>query len=688
MAKQQHERATEIRPGDVNLPAAGVPKTGELFAAAIYPQITPPEVGDEEFSAVFESSGEALLITDSSGVIYRANRQAERFLGLEESRTRGIGLGTVLAEQSGAQVLLLCDSAQSTRRAAVEAVLATGQPIRIELRALLPRSQALLLHLDPCPRGQDFEADHGTKGERRLLEAELRSVLDSVTMGIVVFDAAGRVRFWNTRLGELLCINSRNLQQLKTGQELHESLIHRLRNGEKISLQPAASGQGEREPQADELEILRPERRVLKRLSRPVIESGGRVAGWLELYWDVTAERQIQSKMLQTEKMAAVGQLVSGIAHELNNPLTAIMGYVELLLGQGLKAGQLSKVRKVHQQAERARRIVKNLLYFARQNKPERGRVDVNEIIERTVALRSYELKVENISIRCDLARNLPQTMADPYQLQQVLLNLLINAEQALVGGRRRGRVWIRTRSLTRAAERRIVIEIADDGPGIPPDVSQRIFDPFFTTKPPGVGTGLGLSIVYGIVNQHGGEVNFESGPGGGAKFVVELPVVSPPAKPATTLSYQPSRTATRAATGRILAIEDEPSVAQLIVDVLREEGYQVEALLDSKEGLAKLSRETYDLIICDLRMPGLDGPGFYDALVRAGSPMRDRVLFITGDTLSPRTTEFLKPRKLPCLAKPFLIEELKLAVHKLVSAADGKHRNARRREVSIPKAD
>ena len=377
-------------------------------------------------------------------------------------------------------------------------------------------------------------------------------------------------------------------------------------------------------------------------------------------------EGKIPAKMLQTEKMAALGQLVSGIAHELNNPLTAIMGYTQLLLGRGLAPGPLSEARKVYHEAERARRIVKNLLYFARENRPEQTRVDLNEIVERTLALRSYELKVENIVVECELALDLPRTMADPYQLQQVVLNLAINAEQALLEGRGYGRVRIRTEHLARARGDRLLLEVSDDGPGIPREIAWRIFDPFFTTKPAGVGTGLGLSIVYGIVHQHGGEVTFESQPGSGAKFSVELPVVSAAAmEERENMPAQDSDPAHAALTGRILVVEDEPTVGQLMADVLQEEGHEVEAVLDSQEGLTRLSRSRFDLVICDLRMPRLDGPAFYEALVRGGSAMQRRILFVTGDTATPRTPEFLARHDLPCLAKPFLVEELKLAVHR-----------------------
>ncbi len=495
---------------------------------------------DAAFSAVFDSSGEALLLLDSTGVIQRANKRARELLHLKEVDRRA-ELEKLLSGPLAAQMKSFwAQPPPSSEPRSLNASLPSGFPIRITLRSILPGSHHLLLCMEE---------------------------------GSVV---------------------------------------------------------------------------------------------------------QIQSRMLQTEKMAAVGQLVSGIAHELNNPLTAIMGYAQLLLGHGLAPAQLSEAKKVYQEAERARRIVKNLLYFARESTPERTGVDINEIVERTLALRSYELRVENIVVHCKLDRNLPQTLADPYQLQQVVLNMVINAEQALLEGRGEGHIRIRTSLMTPRAghltKRRIVIEISDDGPGIRTEIASRVFDPFFTTKPAGWGTGLGLSIVYGIVHQHGGEVTFENQPAGGVKFTVELPVVGVPSKPGISPRARRVGRSAAIAPGRILIVEDERTVAQLMVDVLREEGHYVEAVLDSPEGLTRLSRNHYDLVICDLRMPRLDGPAFYDALVRAGSPMRNRILFTTGDTLAPRTLDFVEPKGLPFLAKPFLVEELKLAVNGLLVGAETDH--------------
>ncbi len=619
------------------------------------------------FGAVFDSSGEALLVVGYSGLIYKANQRARELLRLKDSSVRGGNLADSIADPPAERLReLLAHPNIASRRHSVDALLASGFSVRITLRALLPGSQLLLLCLEEGSIVQRADA------KSRHLEAELRSVLDSLQVGVILLDPSGRIRFSNARFGQLFALSPRAIHEAENFQALQELIAARFRDPAAFSAPWKSCLIGAAEPGHDELELMRPAPRVLERFYRPVLDAERRHIGWFELYSDVTGERQIQAKMLQTEKMAALGQLVSGIAHELNNPLTAIMGYAQLLLGHGLQPSQFAEAKNVYNEAERARRIVKNLLYFARENKPERSRVDINEIVERTIALRSYELRVEDIVVECDLAPGLPHTMADPYQLQQVILNLVVNAEQALLEDRGQGRVWIRTRHSFHGNGRRsaesIVLEVFDDGPGIPPAIASRIFDPFFTTKAAGLGTGLGLSIVYGIVHQHGGEVTFENKPGGGAKFTIEIPIVAVPAAESRAVAPLVAAAPETRISRRILVVEDEPTIAQLIVDVLREDGHRVDAVLDSQEGLTQLLRAEYDLVICDLRMPRLDGPAFYDALVRAGSPMRDKIIFITGDTLAPRTLKFLESKNLPYLAKPFLVEELKLAVTALLA--------------------
>jgi signal transduction histidine kinase/DNA-binding NarL/FixJ family response regulator len=629
---------------------------------------------DEAFSAVFDSSAEALVLIDPAGTIQQANSRARQLLRLQAGKHR-MGLGDVFSGAHSSELSEFWTRPAEPLPRSIDAHLGSGASLRVTLRAVIPGTGHLLLCIEEGSVVQRAEL------RWRQVESELRGILESIQAAILVYSASGEIRFSNARFGELLGLDLREMRKLRSFDELNELIGPRFRRPGSFAAPWRSFTETGGEPGHDELEITRPSRRVIERFFRPILDGEGRGIGWLERYLDITGDRQIQSQMLQTEKMAALGQLVSGIAHELNNPLTAIMGYAQLLLGKGLTPAQHPEAERVFREAERARRIVKNLLYFARENRAERTRVELNEIIERTLALRSYELRVEDIAVECDLAPHLPATLADPYQLQQVILNLLVNAEQALLEGRGRGHVWIRTRHIIQGVAKkvrdRIVLEVADDGPGIPPEIASRVFDPFFTSKPSGVGTGLGLSIVYGIVHQHGGEVAFDNRPGGGARFFVDLPVVdasgeSRSAVESASRELAAAEESTPIAPARILAVEDEPTVAQLIVDVLREEGHRVEAVLDGQEALRRLTRNPYDLVICDLRMPHFDGEAVYQSLRHAGSPLLKRILFITGDVIAPQTREFLEPNQLPYLAKPFLVEELKLAVNRLLDPREG----------------
>jgi len=377
--------------------------------------------------------------------------------------------------------------------------------------------------------------------------------------------------------------------------------------------------------------------------------------------------RDIYHQLLQAEKMAALGQTISGVAHELNNPLATIISWAERLQQRaGLEEPIRRGLETIFSESERAARIVRNLLTFARKRQTTRAMVDVNQVVRETLALRAYEQRLTNISIIDALATGLPQVFADGHQVQQVLLNLVINAEQAMLAANGRGTIVVRT--WHDANQESVVLEINDDGPGIPDDLQPKIFDPFFTTKEVGKGTGLGLTVAYAIVQEHGGRIRLESHPGLGASFYVELPVTGGKLPPAPrTRAKLPSATVAPAGES-ILVVEDEEQLARAVGDALQDEGYLVDHAADGELALERISGRAFDAVICDLKMPRLDGKAFYRALEAAAPGLAKRVIFVTGDVAGTDAEEFLKESGCRWLAKPFRLGDLLRALRETLS--------------------
>jgi two-component system cell cycle sensor histidine kinase/response regulator CckA len=367
--------------------------------------------------------------------------------------------------------------------------------------------------------------------------------------------------------------------------------------------------------------------------------------------------RDLYHQLLQAEKMAALGQTISGVAHELNNPLATILNWAERLSQKpALDASIRRGLEIILGESERAARIVRNLLTFARKRQTTRVMIDLNQIIRETLSLRAYEQRVSNISVIDALASGLPQVFADGYQVQQVLLNLVINAEQAMLSANGRGVLVVRT--WYEAARDSVVVEVNDDGPGIPEDVQAKIFDPFFTTKEVGKGTGLGLTVAYAIVQEHGGRIRLDSRASGGTSFSVELPVAGAGQKQARPLQRTPPEVS--AVTGSsILVVEDESALATAVTDALRDAGYLVERAADGEEALQLVRAHSFDLVICDLKMPRLDGKAFYRALSAGAPQLIPRVVFVTGDVAGTDAEQFLEDSGCRWLAKPFRLADL-----------------------------
>ncbi|MBI3456965.1 MAG: response regulator [Candidatus Rokubacteria bacterium] len=382
---------------------------------------------------------------------------------------------------------------------------------------------------------------------------------------------------------------------------------------------------------------------------------------------DLEAKVQERTQqLLQTEKLAAMGTMLAGVAHELNNPLSVILGRAVLLAGQIGGDPRQEQVEKIAQAAHRCARIVKNFLALARQRPPELGEVRLNQIVQETVELLAYPLRVDDVGVTLDLAPDLPVLWVDPNQLHQVVINLITNAHQAMRATAPPRRLTLTTR-FDPSAER-VSLEVADTGPGIPPAIQARIFDPFFTTKPPGQGTGLGLSLCQGIVEGHGGTIRVESRPGQGAIFHVEVPVVAPPT---ATPQSPPDESRPPIRGKRILVVDDETEVAGVLAEMLTAEGHDVETAADGVRALAMLRERPYDLILTDLRMPELDGRGVFRELERAQPQLARRVIFLTGDTLDPETTRFVQETGAPSLSKPFGLDEVRRVVQRTLTAPE-----------------
>jgi len=365
--------------------------------------------------------------------------------------------------------------------------------------------------------------------------------------------------------------------------------------------------------------------------------------------------RDVFHQLSQAEKLAALGQTMSGVAHELNNPLATILACAERLTSRRLDDQTRRDLDAIHNAAERAARIVRNLQTFARKRHTTRTMVDLNHVVRETIALRAYEQHVANVVIIEALAAGLPQVFADPHQIQQVLLNLVINAEHAMLGAHGRGLLILR--SWHDPERDAVLLEVSDDGPGISDEVQAKIFDPFFTTKAVGKGTGLGLTVAYAIAQEHGGRISVSSRPGAGASFVLELPAGGTHMRAPEPAAPPPP--AEVPIGSRALVVEDEQALGEAVADALRDAGFEVDRASDGEQAIASTQARAYDLIVCDLKMPGVNGMAFYHHLAATAPALTRRLIFVTGDVAGTEAEAFLERSGCRWLAKPFRLRDL-----------------------------
>lgn len=398
------------------------------------------------------------------------------------------------------------------------------------------------------------------------------------------------------------------------------------------------------------------------------VDYDGRPAVQLFLY-ELTERAQLEQQLRQTEKLAALGQMISGIAHELNNPLTVVKGYLELVLQHRQLSPEVrAELEKVTHESNRAAKLVQNFLAFARERPPQREMVSLNEVAQRVLDLRKFAVRVAGVQVQTRFDPQLPATLADADQIQQVLVILINNAVQAMTGLDRPGML----RLTTRCVDDHVVAVVEDNGPGVPPHLESKIFEPFFTTKQVGAGTGLGLSIAMSLISEHNGRLYHQRPAGGGARFVVELPIKTASAPDAARWAPGPAPAAATAAAVQdlalqILVLDDEPTITEMVSEMLSILGCRTVGCTVPAQALEMLQKHHFDLILSDIRMPEMDGRQFYAAVRQQNPDLARRILFLTGDTVNEETRAFLKSVGNHHLGKPFQLEALRRAILEIV---------------------
>ncbi|MCZ6696128.1 MAG: ATP-binding protein [Acidobacteria bacterium] len=372
--------------------------------------------------------------------------------------------------------------------------------------------------------------------------------------------------------------------------------------------------------------------------------------------------RGAQDQLMQSEKMSAIGQLISGVAHELNNPLAGVIGYAQLLQSSDVGAKEKKNLEKIYSEAIRCQKIVQNLLGFARRHEPEKTGCSLNRVIDSVLELRSYQLQVDDIEVDRRYDEFLPETMLDFHQMQQVILNIINNAHQAMmeIAGRAR-RLTVETGQGDGVVWARII----DTGPGIAKNRLARIFDSFYTTKSAGKGTGLGLSLSRAIMEDHLGSMAAESVLGEGTTFIIELPFLAQE-KEAKSTEAQPQAWTGADRPLYLLVVDDEAILLELLCDFLEGVGHRVDRARNGQEALQLATERDYDLVLSDLKMPGLDGRGLYDRICRKKPAMARRFVFSTGDLANPEVQLFFQRTGAPYLNKPFRLEEVLTVLNQL----------------------
>jgi two-component system NtrC family sensor kinase len=611
---------------------------------------------EERYRLIAENIRDAIFLVDMDGRLVFSNRRGEEIAGYTQAEFAGRSILDLLTSAGAREAIERMAAAESSRDLSpffeTRLVRKDGSLVWVEanITSVVREGHAV---------GRLGVVRDITRRKRAEEQARLQATaLEAAASGIVITDRAGRIIWTNPAFTHLTGWAAdeavgQTPRILRSGQhdaaffrDLWETILAgRIWRGETVNRRKDGA--------------LYTEEQVIT----PVRDERGEISHFIAIKQDITERKRLEAQLIQSEKLAAMGNLLAGVAHELNNPLSVVTGHAAILRSTG-DPRTAERAQRMSDAAERCARIVRSFLGLARQRPPERGQVRLNQVVREAVELLAYALRVDDVEVVRELAEPLPVLWADGHQLHQVVVNLVSNAHHALreVSGRRG--ITLTTRA---AGDRRVVLEVADTGPGIPPEIRARLFEPFFTTKPPGQGTGLGLALCKGMIEAHGGTIAVTSEPGQGTVFRIELPVEDRPA----TDAEAPGRE-TRPPTGSrtILVVDDEPEIGELLAEMLAADGHEVETAVNGRAALDRLRESTYDVIISDIRMPELDGPGLYREIARRYPHLVRRLVFITGDTLGSESTAFLRQIRAITLGKPFDLNDVQRAIRQALQVS------------------
>jgi two-component system NtrC family sensor kinase len=616
-------------------------------------------VSEASYRAIFDAAEDAIVVHDiDSGSIVDANPSACAAFGHTLAAFRRLDIGMLGSDE---RPYTRADAMRLFSRAVA------GEELRIEWRAktadgatrwhelFLKRAtiggqdRILLLARDITGRKLAEEALGAS-------EEQYRSMFNASIDGLALWNADGELVDTNPALWRMYGYGDGDFTATRAGKwagpSYHADFLRTVAAGQAIHLELTEHRQNG-SPLALELHGI-----PMQYRGKPHV---------LTIARDITDKKRSAEELArqreslhQREKLAALGSLLAGVSHELNNPLSVVVARAVLLEEQGDPATQAAAV-KIRVAAERCARIVRTFLAMARQQPPERGPVAVNDVVSAALDITGYAIRTSSIEIALDLGDGIPLILADADQLHQVLLNLIINAQQSLQEQPQPR--WISVTSRFDAANDRVRITVGDNGAGIPAHLLARVFEPYFTTKPTGMGTGVGLAVSLGIVEAHGGTLTAESPGEGGALFTIALPVgnvraAGERAEPA--LPSDPSRRT-------ILIVDDEAEIRETLAEILASARHRVVTVGSGREALERMESEHYDVILTDMRMPDLDGRALYEEVERRWPARTGRIVFVTGDTLASTLRDFVSESGRPVIEKPFLPSEVRRVVESVV---------------------